>query len=84
MAYRPSRSGISRCPGQTTTYTNFAGGAIATSLDALYTYMTTRLVDANVKRDVAAVDEVVRLLRPLRDAWAQTATPAAAAAGSRP
>jgi flagellar protein FliS len=58
------------------------GGSIASSLDALYTYMTTRLVDANVKRDVAAIDEVVRLLRPLREAWAQIAT--APAAGSRP
>jgi len=53
------------------------GGEVARSLDGLYSYITTRLVDANVRRDPAPIDEAIRLLRPLRDAWAQIASPAA-------
>jgi flagellar protein FliS len=50
-----------------------AGGEVAASLDALYTYMTERLVDVTVRKDAGAVPEVERLLRSLRDAWAQVA-----------
>ena len=50
-----------------------AGGAVATSLDGLYFYITRRLVDASFKRDVKALDEVVGLLTPLRDAWSAIA-----------
>ncbi len=50
------------------------GGQIAQSLDALYAYIAGRLIDANVRRDPAPVDEAIRLLKPLRDAWAQLAT----------
>jgi flagellar protein FliS len=53
------------------------GGDVAKSLDGLYTYITGRLVEANVRRDPAPIDEAIRLLRPLRDAWAQIASPAA-------
>jgi flagellar secretion chaperone FliS len=54
------------------------GGEVALSLDRLYTYITGRLLDANVKKDPAPIDEAIRLLRPLRDAWAQiAATPGA-------
>jgi flagellar secretion chaperone FliS len=49
------------------------GGEVAHSLDRLYTYITGRLLDANVKKDPAPIDEVIRLLRPLRDAWAEIA-----------
>src|SRR5262245_6765641 len=45
------------------------GGEIALQLDGLYTHITTRLVDANVQRDRAPINEVIALLRPLRDAW---------------
>jgi flagellar secretion chaperone FliS len=51
------------------------GGEVGRSLDALYTYITGRLVDANVKRDPAPIEEAIKLLRPLRDAWAQIAGP---------
>ena len=53
------------------------GGDVAKSLDGLYTYITGRLIDANVRRDPTPIDEAIRLLRPLRDAWAQIASPAA-------
>ena len=39
--------------------------------------MHDRLVDANVQRSSAPIRDVINLLRPLRDAWAQVSTPAA-------
>jgi flagellar protein FliS len=56
------------------------GGKIATSLDELYSYCSRRLLDAAMKSDVAAVDEVRRLLTTLRDAWQTIAAPAVATA----
>jgi flagellar protein FliS len=55
-----------------------AGGEIAESLDALYEYMSSRLLTANVNSDLGVVEEVQRLLTELRDAWNAIAdTPAA-------
>lgn len=51
------------------------GGAIALSLDDLYTYITGRLVEANVAADPAPVRESIRLMSQLREAWAQIASP---------
>jgi flagellar secretion chaperone FliS len=53
------------------------GGELARQLDALYVHMHERLIDANVQRSSAPIREVINLLRPLRDAWSQVATPAA-------
>jgi len=53
-------------------------GEIAESLDALYEYMSSRLLTANVNSDLGVVEEVQRLLIELRDAWNAIAdTPAA-------
>jgi flagellar protein FliS len=46
-----------------------AGGEIAANLDALYDYMSRRLLHANLKNDVPAIEEVHRLLSDLREAW---------------
>lgn len=46
-----------------------AGGKIAENLAGLYSYMTQRLLDANLQNDSAALDEVSRLLLDLRSAW---------------
>jgi flagellar secretion chaperone FliS len=46
-----------------------AGGEIAEGLDSLYEYMGTRLLQANLKNDVAILEEVQRLLGDLRSAW---------------
>jgi flagellar protein FliS len=46
-----------------------AGGEIAENLDALYEYMSRRLFQANLKNEVAIIDEVHRLLSDLREAW---------------
>jgi flagellar protein FliS len=49
------------------------GGQTAASLDSLYTYMISRLTEANVQLKVAPVQEVITLLTGLRDAWAAVA-----------
>ena len=47
-----------------------AGGELAENLRSLYEYMCHRLLQANLKNDVGALDEVTRLLSELRGAWA--------------
>lgn len=49
------------------------GGAVAEQLDNLYTYINSRLLDVTIKQDIAACDEVHKLLSALRDGWAQAA-----------
>jgi flagellar protein FliS len=48
-----------------------AGGDIATSLDALYVYMTERLLQANLKNAPELLEEVHGLLADLRSAWCE-------------
>jgi flagellar protein FliS len=45
------------------------GGSLAVDLHDLYSYLTLRLTQANVRNDDALLDECQRLLTPLRDAW---------------
>ena len=47
-----------------------SAGEIAGNLYELYAYMQQRLLHANLKNDVAALDEVANLLREIRTAWA--------------
>lgn len=57
------------------------GGPLALNLSALYDYMSTRLLLANMNNDTEALDEVSRLLTDLKEAWESirqpTASPAA-------
>lgn len=48
-----------------------AGGEIAANLDALYIYMTERLLTASLQNKTAMLEEVQGLLGDLRDAWTQ-------------
>ena len=57
-----------------------AGGDLAARLSALYDYMAQRLLFANIKNSIAALDEVLALLTDLRDAWEQIAPGQQAAA----
>lgn len=52
------------------------GGELAQNLSALYDYMNQRLLVANLKNDVAALDEVSRLLSELKGAWEGIRPPA--------
>lgn len=45
------------------------GGELAHNLAALYEYMSNRLLSANLKSDMAALDEVAGLLSGLKEAW---------------
>ena len=61
------------------------GGKLALDLSMLYDYMIKRLVDANAKNDVAALDEVSKLLSELKEAWETikpSTTPAPAGAAT--
>ena len=42
---------------------------MAQDLDALYEYMSLRLVNANLNNDVEGLDEVARLLSEIKEAW---------------
>ena len=46
-----------------------AGGDIADNLDDLYDYMIRRLSEANMRKDVAILDEVSSLLVAVKSAW---------------
>ncbi|MBI3284468.1 MAG: flagellar export chaperone FliS [Burkholderiales bacterium] len=46
-----------------------AGGEIAVSLDALYEYMTNRLILANINNQDEMLIEVQNLLRDLKTSW---------------
>ncbi len=50
------------------------GGEIATRLKSIYTYMLQRIIDADIKKDFRAIDEVILLLSELREAWQQIIT----------
>ena len=54
------------------------GGKIAEELDRLYAYAIARLLDVTLKNDMSAVDDVLKVMTPLRDGWAEIAHPTAA------
>jgi len=57
------------------------GGEVALNLDALYEYMSNRLVIANLKNQQSVLEEVYQLLKGLKDAWESIApTPGGAPA----
>ncbi len=50
------------------------GGKLAQNLSDLYAYMTQRLLQANLKNDPAALDEVSTLLEQIGSAWESIGT----------
>ena len=59
------------------------GGELAQNLSSLYDYMVMRLLAANLNNDMAALDEVARLLNDLKGAWDSIRQSAAASAVSQ-
>jgi flagellar protein FliS len=47
------------------------GGEIAQNLNAVYEYCVRRLVLGNARNDIAALDEVSRLIEPIVNGWKQ-------------
>ena len=45
------------------------GGEISNNLEKLYEYVAVRLTMANLKNDVAKLEEVIELLSTIRDGW---------------
>jgi flagellar protein FliS len=45
------------------------GGEIARDLSRLYDFVIRRLSDGRIRRDEQAIDEVIRVLTPLRESW---------------
>jgi len=43
--------------------------AIANEMNVLYDYMQSRLIDANIKNDTVALDEVVGFAEEFRETW---------------
>lgn len=68
------------------------GGELAKNLSDLYLYVARRLLHANLRNDLAALEEAHQLLLQLRSAWeslarsaaASTSAPALAAQSARP
>jgi flagellar secretion chaperone FliS len=45
------------------------GGQIAKNLDALYSYITKRLIVGDIQKDLSTYDESIRILSELLEAW---------------
>lgn len=62
---------------------NYEAGIIADQLDMLYNYMADKLIEANLNKDTALIEEVIQTLSDIAGAWhqamkANTVTPGAA------
>ena len=47
------------------------GGEVSARLAGIYTYLLERLVDSNRRRGPEGIEEVMRIMRELKDAWEQ-------------
>ena len=60
------------------------GGEVAENLFNLYAYMKKRLLEANIAKDTAIVDEVLGILNQLKGAWSEVAAGDAKGASKAP
>ena len=47
------------------------GGQIASNLDAIYTYVTKKLLLGDINEDLSAIDECIDILAELKSAWVE-------------
>lgn len=47
---------------------------IAIEFDRMYNYIYTRLIDANIKKDINILNEVSYIIREFRDTWKEAIT----------
>jgi flagellar secretion chaperone FliS len=59
------------------------GGELAANLQNLYAYCVVRLTQANARNDVAALEEVQRLIEPVAAGWKQMGQSAVALPGTQ-
>jgi len=59
------------------------GGEIARNLFNLYMWMNRQLLDGNIRKDVAPLESVRKVLLELRSAWAELADKSGTDAGGR-
>lgn len=55
---------------------------LCANLEGLYLFCMGRIVEANLHQDAARVDDVIRILTPLREAWTTAVRGGAAAAAT--
>lgn len=48
---------------------NYEAGIIADQLELIYNYIADRLIEANINKDVAIIEECLRLVRILAEGW---------------
>jgi flagellar protein FliS len=48
-----------------------AGGDWAKSLMSVYTFIVERLTEANIKKDINILDEVIPLIEEIRETWSE-------------
>jgi flagellar secretion chaperone FliS len=47
----------------------YEAGPIAEQLDTLYNYMAGELIDANLKKDKQIINNVLKIIKPIAEAW---------------
>jgi flagellar secretion chaperone FliS len=45
------------------------GGEVAVNLDALYSFMTRHIMEADLKKDIVSLDSIVNMLEEIESAW---------------
>lgn len=48
---------------------NYNAGIIADQLDALYDYMSEKIIDANMNKDISSIEEVLNILNEINTSW---------------
>ena len=50
---------------------NMEAGEIAVNLRSLYQFISTKLVEANIKKDLTLLNQMIALLTDLRSSWVE-------------